>query len=171
MDIGESAQVSVLVADVSHVEASSNKANLLGAFTSIFGGQKITTPVPVAGAVMTPPFGVFVSCAVPPSFIGTTYALSVDLRNEAGDLVDMPGGASSDKLRIAQVVQVLAVTVPGIAIREKTVWPRQNMSLNFPGGLPLLPDQNYSWVVEIDGTKRGEFQMYVASGAPMVVLG
>jgi hypothetical protein len=170
-DISDKAQVSVFVSDVAYLDPTSSRVSLLGAFANVLVGQKMDTQQGLVSAVLTPSFGVFVSCAVPPNFIGTDFALSVDLRNEAGEIMSIPGMPSGDKLRISQVIQPAAVVLAGLSIRRDSVWPRNNIVLAFTGGLPLQPNETYKWVVEIDTVVVAEYRFFVAGGNPAPLFG
>lgn len=158
----DSAQVSILMSDYAVFDPSNQKTTILGAGIAILQGQPIsgltydhTAPNQV---VATPPFSVVASVFIPSEYTGEEYALSLDLRDSAGNVISIPGEHGEEKMRITQLVQVEAPHIPGVRIPREAHKARYQMVANFANGLPLPSNKTYCWTVEIDGNKEAYWQ-------------
>jgi hypothetical protein len=161
--IGDAARVSVLLADYALTDAI-NKVNVLGA------GWAVTGLEPQTG--MTAPQCLVVLIDVPPAHYGESFTVGIQLRDSSGGLVEMPGPAGQlQPLRIAQISRVEEPTVPGVP--RGILWAHSNFVFSLVNGLPLRPDEMYTWHVEIDGEERSHWaaSFFVAAPVPPPVVG
>lgn len=164
MSLLDSAKVTVLLAD--YVAADSN-----GKLTAVGAAFTLTGLGPDGN---TPPQHVAVLVDVPASHLGQDFALGLSLLEEGSDSpVQIPGPSGQmDALRVAQVVQAQAPSVPGMIV-SPNLPSRVQLVLGFPAGLPLQTGKTYRWTVEIDGQTRDEWSawFHVPTTAPGPVFG
>lgn len=141
-NIAEHARVSFLLADFANLDTA-GKLNILG------GGWQIA---PIQPTGMTPPHALVVSITLPPKFYDSEFAVTLTLRDESGRPVQSPGPVGQlQALRVQQVVKAERPVMPGVVTMDKP-WASAKFTLNFVNGLPLLPNQAYTWDLEIEGT-------------------
>lgn len=164
MSLHDQARVTVLLADYVAVD-SSGKLTAVGAAFTLTGLQPDGH---------TPPVHVAVLVDVPGSHVGHDFALGVSLVDDAsGQPVLVPGpNGESEALRVAQVVQAQAPSIPGMVV-PANVPGRVQLVLGFPQGLPLEIGHSYRWSVELDGQTRPEWSawFHVPAQAPGPVFG
>ncbi|HUR51587.1 MAG TPA: hypothetical protein VMZ11_05645 [Mycobacteriales bacterium] len=164
MPLLDSARVTVLLADYIAADAG-GKLTAVGAAFTLTG---------LGPDGHTPPQHVAVVVDVPPQHLGQDFALGISLVEEGSDApVLVPGGTGEpEALRVAQVVQAQAPSVPGMMV-PSTVPGRVQLVLGFPQGLPLQAGSTYRWTVELDGQSRPEWTawFHVPAAAPGPVFG
>ena len=164
MALLDSARVTLLLADYVAVDAA-GKLTAVGAAFTFTGIQPDGT---------TPPLHVAVLVDVPAQHVGQDFALGIGLVDDAtGQPVLVPGASGGpEALRVAQVVQAQAPTVPGMLVPPSAPG-RVQIVLGFPQGLPLETGRSYRWQVELDGQTRPEWSawFHVPSPAPGPVFG
>ncbi len=165
-ELRDAARVAVVLADYAAVDAI-NKVNILGAGWTV-AGQDLAT-----GA--TPPQTLVVLIDVPPEFYGTDFTVSLQLLNQTGEVVQLPGPVGVPQaLRVAQIVRAEEpLFAPGANIPRGVIWPHSQLIFNLQNGLPLPPNQLYTWTVEIDGEHHDAWSasFYVPGPPPGPVVG
>jgi hypothetical protein len=149
MSVLDDARVLLFVADYAGVDAA-QKINAIGAAFTLTGIQ------PQTG--LTPPHHVVVIIDVPTEYVGTDFALAIELRrDDLNQAVTVPGPAGQpEAMRIQQIVRPEKPQVPPGAQMPPGLYARIQYVLAFPTGLQLPPGVTYRWRVEIEGqTKTG----------------
>jgi hypothetical protein len=154
----------LLLADYITADAS-GKLTVVGAGFTVAAVQQTgtTSPQYLAGLI-----------DVPSSHAGRQLAVTVELRDETDDAVARIPGPSGqpEALRIQQLMLVERPQLPGVAVPEG-MFCRVQFLLGFPNGLPLPPNREYAWKLEIDGTRLKSWQarFYVAGPPPPPIIG
>jgi hypothetical protein len=160
----DEARVTVLLADYIAADGS-GKLTAVGAGFTLAGLQPDGTTAPMHVAVLVD---------VPASHVGQDFALGIGLVDEAtGESVVVPGqDGRPEAMRVAQVVQAQAPSVPGMVVPAGAPG-RVQLVLGFPQGLPLPSGRSYRWAVELDGRTRPEWStsFHVPSPTPGPVFG
>ena len=166
MSVFEDARVLLFVADYAGVDAA-QKINAIGAAFTLTGLQ------PQSG--LTPPQHVVVVIDVPVTYVGTDFAVAIELRRDDIDqAVTVPGPAGQpEAMRIQQIVRPERPHVPQGAQMPSGLYARIQYVLAFPTGLQLQPGVTYRWRVEIEGqTKPGwDTVFHVLAPAPGPIFG
>lgn len=164
--VADLARVAVVLSDYAAADAA-GKTNILGA------GWAVTAVNPETGTV--PPQTLVVLLDFPPELYGEDFSLSIALRDETEDPVQLPGPAGVlQPMRIGQILRVEEPTfMPGAGIPRNKVWAHAQTAFNLSNGLPLPANQMYTWTVEIDGTQKPEWaaSFFVAGPPPSPVIG
>jgi hypothetical protein len=159
--ISDDANVSIILADYA-AEDAAKKINMLG------GGWTVTAVQPNG---LTPAQAVVALIQVPGKYRGQQMAVALTLVNEAGDPVTFPSPAGqATPLRIQQLVLINPPIVPGIMLPDHMPCSVQ-IVISLDNGLPLPPNQVYTWRFEIDGNEVGHQSFYCAGPNPGPVLG
>ena len=164
MSLLTDAQVNILLADFANVDAG-GKLNVIGGNISYIGQN------PQSG--LSSAFAVVVSVTVPAKYVGSSYALTVELHDvTVGQIFALPG--PDGKLQALRAQQ--AVTIPPIQFPPGSAVPDDamqynNMIMAFEG-LPLPSGHSFEFRVQIDGQTRHWFKRFhVLAPAPGVVFG
>jgi hypothetical protein len=161
VSIADDATVSIVLADFANEDVS-KKINMLGA------GWQLTGLGPNG---VTAEAAIVVLVQVPSQYRGQQFAIGLTLLNEAGDPVSFPSPSGEPMpLRIQQLCNVDPPVVPGIHVPNHVPSSVQ-IVLRLGNGLPLPPNQLYTWSFEIDGNKKSRLSFYVAGPPPGPVLG
>lgn len=165
-ELRDTARVAVVLADYAATDAI-NKVNILGAGWAVAGRDL------ASGAV--PPQTLVVFIDVPPPFYGQDFTVSLQLMDQAGQVVQLPGPVGEPQaLRVAQIVRAEEpVTPAGSNIPKGVLWSHSQIIFSLPNGLPLPPNQLYTWTIEIDGEHRDVWAVsfYVPGPPPPPVIG
>lgn len=164
--LADAVRVSVLLTDYAAADAIA-KVNILGA------GWAVTGVNPETGTVA--PQAVVVLIDVPPPFYGEDFTVGLQLKDAGGEVVSLPGPAGEPQaIRIAQVLRAEEPTFPpGTYVPRHTVWSHSQIIFYLANGLPLRPNELYTWYLELDGEQREAWAVsfYVAGPPPAPVLG
>lgn len=131
-------KINVILADIGAQDAS-GKLNLLGA-----GWSQIS----VLPSGRTSDFAVAVLMEAPWDKCNREIELVMELHDEDGKPVMIPGPVDPQPLRISQ--QIIVPTIPGSPNGSPGT---ANMLMNLQGGLALYPGASYRWVLTIDGER------------------
>lgn len=148
--VAERSRVAVILAD--HAAAdSSGKVNALGMGWAVSGNNSQTG--------LTAPQAVVVFIDSPPELYGEEFALTLTLRDEDGEPVELPGPpGAGGTMRVSQAARVEEpVFPPGAGIPRRMLWAHTQVILNLGNGLPLRPGHLYTWSLDIDTTHRPEW--------------
>lgn len=160
-EIGDTARVSILLADFANTDAA-GKLNIIG------GGVAVTGISPESG--QTAPLTVVLQVHVQPRFVNQSFALELALYGDDGQVVVPPGPVEMPPIRIAQPVHVeMPRPAPGSYLPPDSVWPGSNMLVNFNNGLPLAAGKTYEWRAAIDGGLVCTANLHVAGPAPVTI--
>ncbi len=161
-NVSDKARVSILLAEYAVFDPSNQKTTMLGVGLGIMQGNTLPNlPYDVVNPnqlVMTPPFSVVAAVAVPAEYQGEEYALSLDLRDDSGEVVTIEGPNGAEKMRITQLIQVEAPHIPNVRLPRYAHSARYQVIANFTPGLVLPSNAAYKWTVELDGNPRGDWQ-------------
>lgn len=161
MSIAEDITVSIVLADFAN-EDSGKKINMLGA------GWSVTSVQPTG---LTPEAAVVVLMQIPAKYRGQDFAASLTLCDQWGEPVTFPSPTGQPtRLRVQQLVTVDPPMLPGLALLA-SVPSSAHIVMRLGNGLPLPPNQLYTWVFEIDGNKRASLSFFVAGPRPGPVIG
>lgn len=162
--VADLARVAVLLADYAAPDPS-GRINILGAGWNVTGANPTTGQTPQQSLVVLLDF--------PPELYGEDFTLSLQLRDSAGALVELPGPTGQPQpMRIAQVLRVEEPPAP-LGGPRNLLWAHSQTVFTLLQGLPLRPNELYTWCVEIDGDERPEraVSFYVAGPPPTPVIG
>lgn len=162
MAVSDDARASLLLADYANTDAV-KKVNILGA------GWQVTGLTPMG---LTAPQALVVLVEVPQQHFEEEFAVSVTLRDEAGEVVKLTGQLGAvEALRIQQIVKAERPNMPGVIIQAK-LWSRVQVIFNFAHGLPLAAGKSYMWELEIDGHHDPQWSAgFLVGGPPEPVVG
>lgn len=158
MGIFEDARVVVLLADHIATDAS-NKINALGVGFAIVG---------VLPTGVTPAMSVGVLVDIPSKYVGSQFALSVELRDTSvNEVVKFPTPTGAvEALRIQQLVMAERGQMPGVFL-PPDMPARIQVVVGFVNGLPLTPGHFYEWKAEVEGqSRRGWSAAFHVAGPP-----
>lgn len=141
-EIAQNARVSIIVSDYANVDAG-GKLNVLGGAVAIVGLD------PMQG--LTSRFSLAVVINVPTQYLPGDFALEISLRNEAGELVMLPGATEPQPLRVSQPVSLERPAGAATPAARDHLGTNHIAVLDFGGGLPLAVGGLYEWHVRIDG--------------------
>lgn len=172
-EVSEEASVKILLAEYAATDPA-GRVNIVGNTTLVVGPGGLPGQGLAPG--FTPPFSVVAIVTVPPRLTGQESSVELQLEDAAGDAVAIPGATGEPQvMRVAQAVtfEDPVAGAPGAGVPRRTLRPRFQWVLNFPGGLPLALSQLYTWRVKIDMSSRDDWceQMYVAGPPPGPVIG
>lgn len=162
-EVSQRAKKSLILADFANMDAG-GKLNIVGGGVAMLGfepNQGVTTRITLVAVV-----------EVPGDLLPVECSFEVMLTRD-GELVELPGPAGPQALRIGQVQTVEKPQLPGpVALRDH-VGARHIIVLDFSNGLPLAIGGTYEWVLQIDGDEdnRESYPFVVAPGAQFPVLG
>lgn len=159
------AQVAITLADFANADAQ-GKINVVGAGIRLLGFD------PNTGAC--PPFFLMVNIALPDRYGGTSFALTIELRDvTTGQHFQLPGPTGAlEPLRAQQVVPVPHLQVPAQFGQPDDAVVSMNVIMGFPNGLPLQPGHGFEWRIEIDGQSRHwTYKFHILGPAPGPVFG
>jgi hypothetical protein len=166
MSVFQDARVLIFVADYAGVDAG-QKINAIGAAFNLTGLQAQTG--------LIPPQHVVVIIDVPTKYVGTDFAVSIELRrDDLNQAVTVPGPAGkAEAMRIQQIVRPERPQVPAGAHFPSDLYARIQFALAFPTGLQLQSGVTYRWRVEIEGQTRPGWDavFHVLAPAPGPVFG
>lgn len=164
--ISSTARVSLFVADYAAPDAI-QKLNILGA------GWAVTAVNPETG--LTAPHAVVAFIDVPPEHYGEEFAVTLTLRDSAGQPVKVPGPTGQvEPMRIAQTLRVEEPQFPPeFNVPRRTVWSHTQVALNMSNGIPVALGQLYTWTLDIDGNGHPAWSVsfYVPGPRPGPVFG
>lgn len=166
-DVGESARVQILLAD--YAVAAGGKLTVVG------GGISVAAVTPSTG--LTAPFAVIATVSFDPTFLGESPAVELQLEDQNGQLVEIPGAVGpvgqAQYMRVGTSNQLKPSMDQHQHIPTDATRPKVQILLNFQSGLALSPGMRYTWRVRIDGNSRDEWTewLYVSTPAPGVALG
>ena len=162
-EIAERASTEIIVADFAIVDQA-GKSNIVGAGVALLGFD------PQQG--LTSRFSVWVSVVVPTSLCPVEFPVEIALVDAAGDLVQIPGPAGLQTLRIAQIVTAEKPSAQVAMAQRDHIGARIQLVMDFGSGLPLTPGANYEWRVRVDGDESGQavyaFGVWGATAGPVV---
>lgn len=162
MSIADDASVSIILAEHAS-EDPGKRVNILAA------GWAITGFVPVSAT--TPPQAVVVFVQVPSRYRGEQVAVGLSLLDQTGSPVQLPGPTGSPTaLRIQHLALIDPPLLPGVHIPDFVPSTIQ-VVMRLDSGLPLRPNEMYTWEFELDGTPVARRSFYVAGPPPNPVLG
>ncbi|MBL3743438.1 Uncharacterised protein [Mycobacteroides abscessus subsp. abscessus] len=162
-EVGDSARVTIIVADYATVDEVSKKPTVVGSGISVVGYNPTVTK-------STAPLFVLAIATFDSKFVGARPIVELTLETVDGEIfevqpgIDAPPGATSQPLRLKGGGEELLPTVlAGFHIPAEAVRPKVQMIMKLTGGLSLCTDQTYLWRVTIDGESRDEWteSMYV----------
>lgn len=144
-DAAEAARVSMMLADFAIVDAA-GKLNIIG------GGVNLLGYDPAQG--LTSRFALVVEIWIPSKFCPVDLPCDIALRTSDGAVVELPGPAEPQKMRVGQVITVEPPIVQGSVPRHERdgLEGRATYLLDFSSGLPLQPGHAYLWEVQLDGS-------------------
>jgi hypothetical protein len=146
-EIAQHSVAEVIVADFAIVDTA-GKSNLIGAGVALLGFD--------AQQGLTTRFSVWISVLVPTELCPAEFPVEVALVDAAGELVQMPGPAGPQPLRIAQIVTAEKPSAQVPMIQRNHIGSRVRLVMDFGSGLPLAPGSNYEWRVRLDGDEVQE---------------
>lgn len=163
-EIAANAKVNLAMADFAADDAA-GKVNVIGKGVAVVGynpQQNISTP-----------FVLVCDVWLPTAQLPVEFPIEVALLDQAGEVVDLPTPAGTQKLRIAHVADMKYPTGPISNATSKHIGGRHNLTVNFNTGLPLAPNGLYTWRVEIDGDEdyKWTYPFAVAGPPSAPVLG
>jgi len=163
MTLWAESHATVLLAD--HIAIDTvGKINALGLGFAISG---------IVGTGMTGPMHVAVMIDVPGKYAGEQCALSLELRNDLNQVVQLTGPSGQpEALRIQQLTRIERPSVPSHYL-PPDMFCRVQMAVAFANGLPLEPGHTYTWKVQIDGNHRKDWvaNFHVPGPPPPPVFG
>lgn len=141
---------------------SAGKVNILGA------GWQVA---PLQPTGFTPPHALAALIAAPPRYYDQEFAVTITLRDEAGQPVQVPGPIGEPQtLRVQQILKAERPAAPGMLTMDKP-WAQAKVMVNFLNGLPLQGSHLYTWDLEIEGTPNPAWAVsfFVAGPASPVI--
>jgi hypothetical protein len=157
-EVAKTARVNLLIADYAAITAN-GIADLLHAGVAVFYAGRVETPQ--FEAYSTPGFSVYASIACEPKYIGEEYACSLELRDDSGEVINMPEARNGEKMRLSQILKVEEVQAPNLFIPKGALWPTYQFVWSFPTGMLLEPNKAYSWTVTLDGEVAASYFFYL----------
>lgn len=150
----------MMLADYANVDAA-GKLNILG------GAWTISNILPGG---LSAPQTLAIVLDVPPKYVGEEFALGIALYDERlGSVVKVPdegGDPAGSAIRVQQLVRAEKPMIPGLRL-PTDFYGRVQTVLAFPTGLPLAPNGEYAWRLEVDGTHRKAWRVhFITSGPP-----
>lgn len=164
-DVGDSATVNLIVADYAAVDAA-RKLNVIGGGATLLGFD------PAQG--VTSPFAVAVDIFVPPRHYNAEFSFELALLDEVGELVELPGPAGPQKMRVGQAMKAAEPQFPpNVHIPRGWLPAKVQFVINLANGLPLAAGRGYRWQVRIDGESRPgwSYELFVPGPPPGPVIG
>lgn len=167
MSLAQEIRAILLLADYAAADAS-GKLNILG------GGWQIAN---LLARGMTGPQHLLAIIDVPSRYLGEEFAISLSLFDElSGTVVRIapppaPGAAPQEDaekqaMRVQQLVKAEKPDVPGVRLPPDFPGRIQTV-LGFPDGLPLPPNGQFSWRLEVDGTHLKHWRAhFITTGPP-----
>jgi hypothetical protein len=171
VSLAQELRVTLVLADYANTDAS-GKVNLIG------GGWQITNIMPNG---MTGPQYLLTLIDVPARHLGEEFATGWSLFDEkTGSVVRMPAappgqvvppgpsglGAPTQALRVQQLVKAEKPSIPNLHLPPDFQGRIQTI-LAFPEGLPLSPNGQFSWRLEVDGTHLKHWRVtFITAGPP-----
>ena len=141
-EYSENARVAIIMADFANTDAA-GKVNIIG------GGVELVSSDPATA--MTSRFILWADVRIPSAMTPAEFAVEMALIDSMGNLVEAPGPAGPQPLRIAQVVQIER-PLPQLPNNQRDhIGARAQMVFDFGNGLPLQPGGNYEWRLMVDG--------------------
>lgn len=161
-DLTYKCHVDITLADFINVDAS-GKYNVIGGGVTALGFD-------IESGASTP-FAVMVAITLPHHAYEKEFAFELLLRDEKNQIVELPGPAGSQKMRIAQ--NMTAKRPTGGGALATAVPPVMRFVINLSNGIPLRVGSSYSWEVRIDGDTKKDWSSYfiIPDGQPGVVFG
>ncbi|HEY9310225.1 MAG TPA: hypothetical protein VIP82_20675 [Microbacterium sp.] len=162
-EVSQHASLSLILADFAMMDAT-GKLSVVGGGVAMLGFQPeqgLTTRISLVAIV-----------DVPSAYLPAECAIEVMLEQH-GELVQLPGPAGPQALRIGQATTIEKPQLPGpVSVRDQ-LSSRHIVVLDFGTGLPLAPGGVYNWVLQIDGDEanRLRYPFAVAAGAIPPVIG
>lgn len=160
-EISDQVEASIILADFVNIDQA-GKANLIGVGLRIFGLDENTK--------MTSPFGILVTLSAPLA-VDDPPAFELLLTTATGELVQLPGTGGNQPLRIAQNVDFVPPSVPGLSIPRGTLPSMVQFAINFNTGLPLKGGNSYQFRAQLDHDVVGTYSFFVARANSGPVLG
>ena len=163
-EAADAAIVRVMLADFANA-GSENKLNIVG------GGITMMMFDPNIGA--TVPHAVIATVAFPSQFVGEAPAVELALENADGSLVALPTPEGPQFLRVGAADALKPAVVPHAHVPSDAVRLSKQFIMFFASGLPLAPNQGYTWRIKIDHDTRDEWteKFYVFTADPGPVIG
>lgn len=154
--IFEGSRAHILIADYVSIDES-------GKMYVVGGGVQVIGYVPQSGT--TAGFAIAWEIQAPPDAYGQEFSQELTLRTRSGEVVEIPGPAGPQKMRIANVARIERPRLPGVP--EDAVPPVVRGVVYFANGLPLPPGEPYYWEVGIDGESKDDWKTYMyVNGVP-----
>lgn len=165
-ELRDAARVAIFLADYAMADVI-NKVNVIGAGWAVAGHDLASGSIPPQTLV------VFVD--LPPAFYGHDFTISLQLLDGKSAVVELPGPIGEPQaLRVAQIIRAEEpVFPPGSNIPKGVVWTHHQIIFALANGLPVPPNDLYTWTVEIDGEARDIWatSFYVPGPPPPPVVG
>lgn len=162
-EVSHRANKSLILADYANLDAG-GKLNIIGGGVAMVGfepSQGVSTRITLVATI-----------DVPGDLLPAEFSVEVMLMRD-GALVNLPGPAGPQPLRIGEVQTLERPQLPGpVALRDH-VGARRIILLDFSNGLPLAPGGAYEWVVQVDGDEdnRVSYPFVVAPPPAYPVIG
>lgn len=160
-DISEQIEASIVLADYVSIDPI-GKATLVGAGLRIFGLDQ--------NSHMTAPFGILVILSAPLA-LDEPPAFEILLTTATGSLVQLPGPGGNQPLRIAQNIDFVPPSVPGVSVPKGALPSTVLFAINFNTGLPLKGGNSYQFRAQIDHDVVASYSFFVPRANTGAVLG
>ncbi|WP_119696786.1 DUF6941 family protein [Microbacterium halotolerans] len=144
-EVAAASDISVVMADFANTDQG-GKLNVVGGNVRVLGYE------PMQG--VTSRFAIAITITAPASVLPTDLAIEAALTS-GGEVVELPGPAEPQAVRVAQTANLASNSTAPQPIRDH-LGASHTIVLDFSAGLPLTPGGEYSWRVQIDGDREHE---------------
>lgn len=162
-DVARNARVQLFMADFASQDAI-GKINVVGMGAVALGFD--------AQNGVTSRFSVTCSVWLPSAFLPCEISIELALVDHEGTLVELPGPVSPQPMRIASVAEMKHANIPVSNAMMNHIGQAHHVTVDFNNGLPLAPNGQYQWRVELEGDEETRhlypFIVYGPLGRPVV---